>query len=278
MTNFKKLKKTLAVSLCASMLSSGAPKTKGMSNFRRLVSEFTKERSVSVLDWFLGSAASEASFRYSDSLIDKYDINYNANVVEKMYNNVCYLLKEFSDRNFLKNKYNLNIIKENLYSAELLASKTVKSKFSCLNRILPCCRSRANDKQENIIASKKELSVRLARILHETVDFKKLNEKKLINGVDKEKLNIFISEARGSKKPEESDELKTELPEYYLEDAVDSMMKSLKISMDKIDDKTKKIIDERTGIFDAKEVLKSITSGLSNNNLIGDNGDNIEDL
>ena len=115
------------------------------------------------------------------------------------------------------------------------------------------------------------MAVRLARILNETVDFKKLNEKNLISDVDKEKLDIFIGEARGSKKPEESDELKTELPEYYLEDAIDSMMKSLKISTDKIDDKTKKIIDKKTGIFDAKGVLKSITSELSNNNLIGDN-------
>jgi hypothetical protein len=140
------------------------------------------------------------------------------------------------------------------------------------------CRSRANDKQENIIASKKELAVRLARILNETVDFKKLNEKNLISDVDKEKLDIFIGESRGSKKPEESDELKTEVPHYYLEFIVEIIMKSLNISMDKmdkIDDKTKKIINEKTRIFDAKEVLKSITSGLSNNNLIGDN---IEDL
>ena len=127
----------------------------------------------------------------------------------------------------------------------MLASKTVKSKFSCLNCILPCCRSRANDKQENIIASKKELAVRLARILNETVDFKKLNEKNLISDVDKEKLDIFIGESRGSKKPEESDELKTEVPHYYLEFIVEIIMKSLNISMDKmdkIDDKTKKLL------------------------------------
>lgn len=271
MNKFTKVKKALAVSVCSSMLFSGAPKASGMM-FRRLISKFTTERSVSVLDWFLGSATSEASFRYSDSLIDKYDTNYNANVVGKMYNNVCYLLKKLSDRNLLKKDIKADVIKKDLYSAELLASKTVKSKFSCLNCILPCCRSRANDKQENIIASKKELAVRLARILYETVDFKKLNKNlNSISNIDKEKLDIFIGEARGSKKPEESDELKTELPEYYLEDAIDSMMKSLKISTDKIDDKTKKIIDKKTGIFDAKEVLKSITSELSNNNLIGDN-------
>ena len=277
MTKFKNLKKALAVSVCSSMLFSGAPKASGMM-FRRLISKFTTERSVSVLDWFLGSATSEASFRYSDSLIDKYESNYNANVVGKMYNNVCYLLKKLSDRNLLKGNIKVDVIKKDLYSAELLANKTVKSKFSCLNCILPCCRSRANDKQENIIASKKELAVRLARILNETVDFKKLNEKNLISDVDKEKLDIFIGESRGTIKPDESDELKTEVPHYYLEFIVEIIMKSLNISMDKmdkIDDKTKKIINEKTRIFDAKEVLKSITSGLSNNNLIGDN---IEDL
>ena len=340
MNKFTKIKKALAVSVCSSMLFSGASKILAMNgsfncsstsgnnktsnyncnfeiNNNNLTYNATKtilsnlliiatkklcefyevegtslryELGVQTLCWFVGSFVSEVFFRCVDSCYEKRSVNYCANEVKELYNKTCYLLTVLSDKNLLKKltdnqsdksnneiktdksndeiKSNNNGLERNLFLSEISVGIAIKNEFSYCGYINPLHITMYDKRSGNIATSKKELAIKLADVLHQTVDFEELG--KLINKkgdkkINKNRLIVLIDEARKTEEP------KTEFPEYYLEDAVNSIMKLLNI--DKIDNNAKKFIDEKRGIFESEEVLDSMAKGMSNNILIGDDNE-----
>ena len=239
------------------------------------------ELGVQTLCWFVGSFVSEVFFRCIDSCYEKRSVNYCASEVEELYNKTCHLLTVLSDKNLLKKltdnqsdksnneiKSNDNGLERNLFLSEISMGIAIKNEFSYCDYINPLCITMYDKRSGNIATSKKELAIKLADVLHQTVNFEELG--KLISEKGDKKINknhliILIDEARKTEEP------KTEFPEYYLEGAVNSIMKLLNI--DKIDDNAKKFIDEKRGIFESEKVLDSMAKGMSNNILIGDDNE-----
>ena len=113
MNKFTKIKKTLAVSLCSSMLFSGAPKASGMENSLRALNtensslrhlSFVGERSVATLDWVLGTVA-VALFGYSVSVLKQSSI-INRNII--MSDELYCQLKDMIDLIKLETNNNIN--------------------------------------------------------------------------------------------------------------------------------------------------------------------------
>jgi len=112
MNKFTKVKKALAVSLCSSMLFSGAHKTSGMENSLRALNtensslrhlSYAGELSTATLEWVLGTLA-VALLSYNIGILKKSsDINKNIILSNELY---CQL-KDMM--NIINSKKNINI-------------------------------------------------------------------------------------------------------------------------------------------------------------------------
>ena len=150
MNKFTKIKKTLAVSLCSTMLFSGAPKASGMNSeniplqhnkgLRKLGgNDFVKERSISTLDWLLGTVA-VSLLGFINILVYSSDINENISSSKQIYNKLEKLLNLFkkdekecnhSENNSVGNKIR-KMLHENLYSNSNKPSMYLELSKRCL--------------------------------------------------------------------------------------------------------------------------------------------------
>ena len=180
MNKFTKVKKALAVSLCSSMLFSGASKTLGMENSLRALNtensslrhlSYAGEISTATLEWVLGTAAVVALGYIFNFTVKSLDINENIYKADNWYNKINSLV------NLLKDKHvNNNICDTKEYDkccARLKLAKTFLDNAknnkiccngcSCLVSFFLC---RAKSKSRDVEEQKNEVINNVAEALN----------------------------------------------------------------------------------------------------------------
>ena len=124
MNKFTKVKKALAVSVCASMLFSVAPKTKGMSFFKSLGESVFQAAVWESIDSVINTS------------VESRSISLNCEGAKNIYKKACYFLKTFAN----SNEYNFDNDQAHisLTLARKYAIYTEKSKIckicNCINQ------------------------------------------------------------------------------------------------------------------------------------------------
>lgn len=119
MNKFTKIKKGLAVSLCASMLFSNKPKTSGM--------EILSQLGVGKKFFYLASAVAVVTyFKFTDKIFNSSDISKNIKSAKVLYNKLCYLIEKL--KNVIPNNNN---IKEHITACLKLAREQFEKAEQC---------------------------------------------------------------------------------------------------------------------------------------------------
>ena len=175
MANFKNLKKALAVSVCGSMLFSGAPKISGMSFFKSLGESVFQAAVWESIDCTINTS------------VESKSINLNSEKARNIYKKACYFLKTFAVQDGL----DANQARISLTLARKYAIYTEKSKMCKMcNCINPCYWLRISKISDNTEQYARSMIKELANALPDT-----------INGDDY--LRKLINSARNSDFPEE---------------------------------------------------------------------------
>lgn len=200
MNKFTKIKKTLAVSVCSSMLFSGAPKTKGMDpelikNFtqqiatlNQQVADLKKENAGKNFGISIAEAATWTLINHTVSVfVESISIYLNSSKAQNIYKKACYFLRSLDSQNALsvnQSRMNLNLARNGV----LFAQKN--NLFRNYNFVRPWYLFRIEKTSGRVEERVKSVARALVNALPDTLD-------------NDEELRDLIAQARISESPED---------------------------------------------------------------------------
>lgn len=178
MNKFTKVKKALAVSVCGTMLFSGAHKTSGMNFFKSLGNSISQ------------AAIWESIGRTVNTCVESRSVSLNSEEAKNIYKKACYFLKTFAN----SNEYNFDNDQAHisLTLARKYAIYTEKSKMCKMcNCINPCYWLRISKISDNTEQYVRSMIKELLTAFPDTIN-------------SNEYLRKLINSAKTSDFPEES--------------------------------------------------------------------------